>query len=195
MSSHSPLYGALQVLQAFSMGAARRVPFAVFRQRDRAAPLRRGLGGEIALVEREQAKRMEHPGRPRSLVRPYLRLECVKRDRDVGCGLRVRPILACPAQPRHVHAAGQTHGFEHPLIAGSHHASTATSPFPRLGNEPPGNSALLLRGIHFQQEGGRTLRFLLRNVLVIGPVPAGVDAAQCPGDSQAIPRPKGVNVE
>ena len=55
---------------------------------------------------------------PISIVQLYLRLECVKRNGNVSCGLRVRIIFARPAQPRHVHAAGQTQGFEHPLIVG-----------------------------------------------------------------------------
>ena len=119
MARHSVLYGALQPHEAVRMHALRRVLFAILCQRYRAAPHRRGLCGEVAIIEREQPERLKRLiARYLLFIQYDLRLERVKCDCKVGRGFRIRPLLACPAQPRHVHPTGQTQGFEHPLIPG-----------------------------------------------------------------------------
>ena len=140
------------------MASLRGVLLTILRPRDRAPPQGCGLRGELALIEGEEAEGPERPAVHRSWLVDYdLGLERVERDGNVCRGLRVRPVLARPAESRQVYPAWQAQGFEHPPVVVRHYPGAASTPFPRIGNEPSDDPALFRGRIHLQREGGGAL--------------------------------------
>ena len=122
----------------------------------------------------------------------------------MGRGLRVGTVLARPAEPRLDHTTRQAEGFEHPPIEVGHHSGAAPAPFPRIGDEPSDDPALFRGRIHLQRKSGGALEAIVRSSsrpvlysfdFVIRFAQAFVHTTERPGDSEAISRPKCVNVE